>query len=774
MYIPIFMNIREPFESRVRFITILIGIFFVSFSGLMLEVTITRIFSTTIWYHYAFVAISVALFGWGLGGVFLHFVGRRLRLKGIDSSPALVLIFSLSIPIYVWGILQFPMSPTYINFYYVASTVPFFLGGLFIALLFDNFAHLANKLYLADLAGASFACLSVEPLLSFLGAESTALMLGVTASIAGVLVSLFSQKRKLIVVCLIGLAINSSIFLTNISHPSITARTTTGKSLGYWLASNPGLNLVFTKWNSFSRIDVVEGALAEPEIAAIFIDADAGTPVIKWNGTIDDAYYLKSTMDFLPYYLVNESKTLIIGSGGGKDVLISLVGGSSEIVAVELNPIIVQVVKEYGTKAGNVYNHEKVEVIVDEGRSFISRSKDKYDIIVLKLVDSWAAIAAGGYALSENYLYTLEAFEQYFDHLTDNGVLVMVRWYGEVPRLVSTAVKALQARGKSVQEAGRHIAIVYGQEHEPGKFLSLFMLKKSPFSMAQAEEIKNQTLALSSGHYICYIPYFHALEPYSQLFNGTISLDQFYAYYQERIEPVTDDDPFYFCTERPIPETLSNLIKLTSLLAIIFIAVPFVVRRQRTSRHSKNALSFVVYFSVLGLAYMLLEIALIQRFILFLGYPTRALSVILFSMLLSSGIGSFVSGWVHKRRPLKNILLACTFIIIIVAIYITYLPSLFAILFPEDISVRTIFSIILLFPLGFFMGVPFPTGMSILTDSSDQSIPWMWGVNGAMSVLGSVLATALGIIWGFTYAMALGALAYFIALLCAWYWRTKS
>ncbi len=768
------MNIREPFESRLRFVIILVGIFFVSFSGLMLEVTITRIFSTTIWYHYAFVAISVALFGWGLGGVFLHFVGKRLRLKGADSSPALVLIFSLSIPLYVYGILQFPMSPSYINFYYVASTVPFFLGGLFMALLFNDFAHLANKLYLADLVGASFACLSVEPLLSFLGAESTALMLGVTASIAGVLVSLASRKRKLILICLIGLAINSSIFLTNASHPFIAAHATTSKSLGYWLASNPGLDLVLTRWNSFSRIDVVEGTLAEPEIAAIFIDADAGTPVIKWNGIIEDAHYLRSTMDFLPYYLVNKSKTLIIGSGGGKDVLISLVGGSSEIVAVELNPIIVQVVRDYGDEAGNVYNREKVEVIVDEGRSFISRSKEKYDIIVLKLVDSWAAIAAGGYALSENYLYTLEAFEKYFDHLTDNGILVMVRWYDEVPRLVSTAVRTLQLRGKSVQEAGRHIAIVYGQEHEPGKFLSLFMLKKSPFSTEQAEEIKNRTLALSPGHYLCYIPHFHAFDPYSQLFDGTISLDQFYAYYPERIEPVADDNPFYFCTERPIPETLSNLIMLTSLLAIIVIAVPFVFKRQRTSEHSKNALSFVTYFSVLGLAYMLIEIALIQRFILFLGYPTRALSVILFSMLLSSGIGSFVSGWVNKKRPLKNILFACAFIIVIVAIYVTYLPSLFAILFPEGISVRTVFSVILLFPLGFFMGIPFPTGIGILTDSSDQSIPWMWGVNGAMSVLGSVLATALGIMWGFTYAMVLGALAYLIALLCAWYWRIKS
>lgn len=766
-------NVREISESRPRFLIILMGIFLVSFSGLVLEITITRIFSTTIGYHWAFVAISVALFGWGLGGIFLHFVGQRLHLRVMDFSPISVLVFSLSMPIYVWTILQFPMSPSYINFYYAASIIPFFLGGLFMALLFKNFAHSANKLYLADLAGASFACLSVEPLLSLLGAENTALVLGVTASIAGVLVSLASRKRKLVAICFIGLAINSSIFLGNIQYSFISAHIGTDRSLGRRLVLNPELNIVSTRWNSFSRIDVVEGPLPEHELALIVIDADAGTPVIKWNGTTEGAYYLKSTIDFLPYYLVNQPKTLIIGSGGGKDVIVSLVGGSSETIAVELNPIIVQVVKGYGEKAGNVYNRENVEVIVDEGRSFISRSKDKYDLIVLKLVDSWAAIAAGGYALSENYLYTSEAFEQYFEHLTDNGILAMVRWHkDETPRLVSTAVNVLQAKGKSVQEAGRHIAIVYGQEQEPG-FLSLFMMKKTPFSLTQARELRNRTLIPASDLQICYIPYLHALAPYSELFNGTISLNEFYDYYPYRIDPVTDDDPFYFNFERPIPKTLSGLIKLALLLTVFFIAIPWIIRRQRTAKLPKNTLSFVTYFSLLGVAFMLLEIALIQRFILFLGHPTRALSVILFSLLLSSGIGSFVSAWAQKTRPLKNVLLACTFIIIIITIYGLSLPSLFAFFLPEDIMARTVISVLLLFPLGFFMGIPFPTGIRFLTDSSDQSIPWMWGINGAMSVLGAVFATAIGIMWGFTYAMAIGALAYFIVFLCAWYFQTR-
>lgn len=752
---------------------ILAAISLVSFSGLMLEITITRIFSTIIWYHYAFVAVSVALFGWGLGGVLLHFVSRKLRARALEFSLVIVLIFSISLPVYIWAILQFPMSPSLLNIYYLVSTIPFFLGGFLMALLFDHFSQVANKVYFADLLGASIACLAAEPVLSLLGAESTVLMLGVTASAAGLLLSSAPRKRMLVAICLVGLMINSSVFLNNIQNSSISVRAAPNKSLYHWLTINPGLRIVDSKWNSFSRIDVVEGTLGEHELADIFIDADASTPVLKWNGSIEDAYYLKSTLEFLPYRLVTQPVTLIIGSGGGRDIIISLVGGSSKIVAVELNPIIVQVVRDYGENAGNVYDHEKVQTIVDEGRSFISRSTEKYDVIVLDLVDSWAAIAAGGYALAENYLYTSEAFGQFFDHLTNNGVLVLARWDDENPRLVSTAVKTLQERGKSVLEAGKHVAMILKQ-HPSGKFLSLFMLKKNPFTMVQAEEIQNRTLTLGPDYRPCYIPYLYASEPYSGLFSGTISVDQFYAFYPKKIEPVTDDNPYYFSTERPIPQTLSNLILFSSLIAVSFVAVPWSLGRYRSSKQHQTALTFVTYFSALGFAYILLEIALIQKFILFLGYPTRALSVILFSLLLSSGLGSFVSGSVGKSRPLRNIKLACIAIIALVAIYVFLLPPLFAALLPQDTLIRAIISAMLIFPLGFFMGVPFPTGIGILTNSRHSSIPWMWGVNGAMSVLGSVLATGIGMTWGFNYAMTIGAIAYLIAFLSSWHWQTKN
>jgi spermidine synthase len=537
------------------------------------------------------------------------------------------------------------------------------------------------------------------------------------------------------------------------------------------LEKNPTLRIVSTKWNSFSRIDIVEGS-ATNDLAYIFIDADASTVVLKWDGKPESAQHLNKTVDFLPYYLVHEPKVLVIGSGGGRDVLIALVGNSSRIVAVELNPIIVDVTKNYGELAGNIYNNSKVEVIVDEGRSFVSRSNYKYDIIVLTLVDSWAAFSAGGYALAENYLYTVEAFEQYIDHLTDNGLLVMIRWDVEVPRLISTAIEALRRKGESVTEAGKHIAIVLDNIGEQND-RALFILKKIPFTETEAQKIENKMPSIGSRPKMFHVPYVYEAEyPYNVLFNGSISLSQFNAYFTYRTEPVYDNNPFYFCREKPIPWTLTTLIQLTLTLSLVFITLPLVLRRHSLMKNLKNSFPAILFFSSLGLGYMIIEISLLQKFILFLGYPTRALSVILFSLLLSSGIGSLVSGWkMEKMNIIKRIQLACIAIILIVILYVLLLPYLFVIWLPYDSSTRIIISVSLLIPLGFFMGIPFPSGLRVLTQSSSQNIPWMWGINGIMSVLGSVITTAIGILFGFSQAFLLGASAYIIAFLCVNNWQ---
>lgn len=399
--------------------------------------------------------------------------------------------------------------------------------------------------------------------------------------------------------------------------------------------------------------------------------------------------------------------------------LIALVGNSSEIVAVELNPIIIEATKNYGERAGDIYNNSKVEVIIDEGRSFVSRSNEKYDIIILTLVDSWAAFSAGGYALAENYLYTVEAFEQYLDHLSDNGFLVMIRWSVEIPRLVSTAIAALQKKGESIMDAGKHIAIILENVGEPNDRV-LFLLKKNPLYRSQSSKIENKILTVGSNPKMFYVPHIYETEyPYNALFNGSINLGEFNAYFHYRTEPIYDNNPFYFCAEKPIPWSLTTLIQLTLILSFIFIVLPLILKRHSVSKNLKNTLSTIFFFSSLGLGYMIIEISLLQKFILFLGYPTRALSVILFSLLLSSGIGSLVSGWkMEKMNIIRRIQLACLSIILIVILYVLLLPYLFVIWLPYDSLTRIIISAGLLTPLGFFMGIPFPSGLRVLAQSS--------------------------------------------------------
>jgi spermidine synthase len=749
--------------------TVLPGIFLISFSSLMLQVTITRIFSVTIWYHYAFVAVSVALFGWGLGGIFLHFRGQQTSDKSISTAATSSLIFAFSIQACLLIVVWISLPISFFVVYYALSMIPFFIGGFSSALLFRSFSGLASKLYFADLLGASLGCLFVEPFMNYVGPESTGLLLGITATLASLLLSFSAQKRKRIVaLSIIGLIVTSSVFLASTSPGNVSFLNSQTKSMYQVLESESQLKVVSTKWNSFSRIDVVERWPNAPNtLSFIYIDADAATEVMKWDGNIQDADFLRETADFLPYTIKKPGNTLIIGSGGGRDIAIAMVAGSSQITAVELNPLIVDAVRSYGATTGNVYDNEKVRVVIDEGRSFISRSKEKYDVIVLTMVDSWAAISAGGYALSENYLYTEEAFHQYIDHLNDDGILLMIRWYDEIPRLVCSVIQAFVSKGSTLEEAGNHIVVTldavspYG--YEVNKVVML--VKKSEFTSAELKGIEDK-MQENPNWRLFYDTNFSADPIYANLFNGTMTVEDFYESFPKKIYPVTDNDPYYFATEIPLPTNLRDLIFWFSVLVAGFIFVPWLFRKQ--SSKTSGALPFVLYFSALGMGFMLVEVVFMQKFILFLGYPTRALSVTLFSLLLSSGIGSFASSFVNRRKIARFILYGCSLIVVLVLIYYIFIPQVFASFLQLEAAERAIISFVFIFPLGFLMGIPFPSGLRMLGEKSGNEVPWMWAINGGFSVFGAIIATAIGIIWGLNYALFIGAISYFAALLCGW------
>ncbi|HET6799232.1 MAG TPA: hypothetical protein VFH25_01600, partial [Nitrososphaeraceae archaeon] len=466
---------------------------------LLFELALTRIFSIVLWYDYAFMAISIAFFGLGIGSLLTHILKNKVKREQLPSKILqTTIIFAVSVPVFLVVIGNvIPPNIHFIYLFYLSSSIPFFFAGISMSLIFFAMPKEVSKLYFIDLVGAAAATLMLDPLMQRLGAESVllsaALLVLGPSLIAALVLSASSQKKnvshapiienKIKLSGIIVLAASAILLAVNTDANILAIKPGENKGLHYQLEKPSEFEHLSTQWNSFSRIDVTRQLHPQDNddddhnngrsraLSAIAIDADADTPVFKWNGSSADLVWLKRFMDYLPFEISTQvNNTLVIGSGGGEDVLVALAGGSKKVTAVEINPLIISTAKQFGNSAGNLYDRKEVELFIDDGRRFISSSDSKYDRIVIKLVDSWAAQLAGGYALSENYLYTVEAFRQYLRHLDeDNGMLVMVRWNFELPRLMPLVAESLrqEKQGGSSEDIRKQILVV---ENRPGLY----------------------------------------------------------------------------------------------------------------------------------------------------------------------------------------------------------------------------------------------------------------------------------------------------------------
>lgn len=765
--IPVLVNRRMLFA----------GIFLIALSGLVLEVSITRIFSAAIWYHFAFVAVSVALVGLGASGLVVQHRVKKLKGKWAENLT----VFSawgitIFIPITLFVMHALASQVIYLPLFLVLFSVPFFLVGIIISAAFNAFASVAGRLYAADLIGASAGALLVVLFLVLTGGEGATLIVGLIAAIGATIFSRIAKNIKKTVVSLIfvGFAI-SLVFLNYVTQIfAIPTDPTAQKDLPIYLREHPGSKIVKTEWNSFSRIDVVEGGTGgEGLVAKVFIDGGAGTNIISWDGNTESRQELSTWMQYLPFKMMQDPKVLVIGSGGGRDVVASLVSGSKDVTSVEINPIIYETVKSYGDKAGNVYSHEYVRSFVDEGRSFITRSSEKYDIIYVPFVDTWASVSSGGLSVSENFLYTLEGFQQYYDHLTDRGKIVTVRWLIDAPRFISTYAKLLEQNGIPQDQLHRHLIMVTADSYTKDPSVTMVIFSKSPFT---DEEISFLSQSFSRYDYKpILIPGQIMREPYSALLKGEINLDQFYNMFETKVYPVTDDNPYFLSFEKPLPSAVEILLYASIGIVAIFLLVPFAWMRRRRegggwgeeeagSKKSELRIATVIpYFAALGMGFILIELALLQKLILLMGNPTMTFALLLFTLLISSGSGSLISTRIAKNN-MKNLIFVIGGIAALGILYVLFLPPIIYSTIAESIEIKAAVSIVILAPIGFLMGMPLPTGMRLLKVHNPDYIPWMWAINGAFSVLGAVLAIALGIIYGSSLAMILGILIYLIAL----------
>jgi hypothetical protein len=875
--------------SRMFFIFLLVLLFVLSLSIILFELALTRIFSIVLWYDYAFMAISIAFFGLGIGSFVIHIQKDKFdnpkKKSTVDPQSTFssrivqyAIGYGISVPVFIFLIGYIPSDTSYIYLFYLISSIPFFFAGAAMALIFLAMSEKISKLYFADLIGAALATIILDPIMQSLGAGSALLLtsvfvVGASACSYFLLLRWVVKNQKdveasgspsyvreegdgkeavmkgqknrlnlLSAVAFLGLTILLIVNITS-STNIFEIRPGVSKGLYYQLNHPSEYQHLSEEWNSFSRVDVTrkidnreEGknipsspyssassnqnnntnvnsndesnnnsvtAVADDsdntttqELASIIIDADAATPIYRWDGSKSDAAWIQQYMDYLPYEMINATNTLVIGSGGGEDILVALSGGADRVTAVELNPLVVSAVKRFEGQSGNIYSNDKVELLIDDGRRFISSTTEKYDMIVLKLVDSWAAQLAGGYALSENYLYTVEAFQQYFRHLDkDNGggMLVMTRWNFELPRLMPLIVDSLvKETGKSRESVAEHVMVVedrpglyFGRSDDDQKYYPvLVMVKSTPFvdlelSMAKEKAEGNQAeITMLASNYVA--------PPFDKLFsNDNAAYDKYFSTAVASNPTIpTDDSPFYFAREQ-IPKQMTILIVTVMAISGLLSALLIYHARKTSIRFNSRSSLHILFAVFIGVGFMILEVTFIQKFLLLLGTPIMALTVILFSILLSSGIGSYVSGKIFSKRPHKSVLASIPILAGIIIVYFIYLQQIIESNITMELSYRIALTFGLLFPAGFLMGFQFPALIKMASlisvqnknevavqydnyrNSKNNNTTLLWGINIIASIVGTVLAAILAMIVGFNGNLLIGLSMYLGAGVCA-------
>ncbi len=783
----------------------LLGISLTSMSTLALEVVLTRIFSVTMRYHFAFLAISLALMGSAMAGVILYFFPNLTRPAQVRRWIGLAaLALALFVPLTFVLFLQIPFRLAlkesafppqqiiYLALIYLDMTIPFLLSGLILSLALSAWPEQAGRIYWADLTGAALGCLFSILALEFLGGAGAVLAVAVVAALAGLALTWGIGKQQLLAsITVLALA---GLVWGNAQGGWITVSV---KEVG---GKKP--SLIYEHWNAHSQVTVheisrypffwsVDLRYWDKTIAAgrylnhalLLIDDVAGTPIQEFHGHLSEVEFLRYDLTSLVYHAIERPRTLVIGPGGGRDVLAALASGAPHVTAVEVNPTIVAVVREHlADFAGHLYERPDVTIAVDDARGYITRSIERYDVIQASLIDTWAAGGSGAFALSENSLYTVEAFRAYYDHLTDRGMLTVSRWYlaeqpAETLRLVSTGMAGWVSAG--VADPRQHV-IVAARPNAKGQIegMATVLFKRTPFTQNEIATLRAQSEEL--GFTIIYAPGLTVHDEVGQFITAE-NHAAFIADYPLDISPATDDRPFFFNLVRfgdlfdlslgasgVYRTSVEALLILFTVLGVaaamgtLLIVLPLWmgVRRRALTRPSWKLL---VYFGGLGAAFMLVEMPTIQRLTVYLGRPVYSLAIVLFSLLLFSGLGSLWSGrsaqvpshW--PRGWLFPLLVALVILHAVAGHWLLHATI------GWPLPARLGMTVALLAPLSFLMGMPFPLGMRWAGAHCPGVTPWLWGINGVMSVLGSALSIALAIHFGFCITLLIAGGLYGLA-----------
>jgi SAM-dependent methyltransferase len=768
-----------------------------------------RLLSFMLWHHLAYMVISMVLLGLGASGAvtaaksewFLKAPARVASTCAALAGVATLAAFAITTRIELDTFELTGGRILTLLFYYGLLVVPYFFAGVSLSLVFATGVDRIGTLYGIDLLGSAAGCYLFYLLIQPLGAPRALMVACALSAASGILLSYglgsAGTPKPFVAIASVGLIVLGIPFADDI----IAAAPAPTKSLAVKLGDMyPGAHIVSTRWTPISRIDVLEADVSTddflPEklpgniMKMMTADGDANTwafrhpdvrkplpdPDPAQYSTYHEAFLVKATPP---------KDVLIIGPGGGNEVYVAYQMGASSITAIELNPAMLDVTRrQFADFTGNLYGTSKAHAFVSEGRSYVRSHGSEYDLIQMSGVDTWAALSSGAYVLSENFLYTVEAIQEYYKHLKPDGILSVGRFTLDPPReslrLVSIAFQALKELGVEHPEQ-QIIAASWGNP-----YLGRLLVKRSSFTPDEVNRHAEGVRRAGQGGTVYYAPGAVADNPYSKLVMAFAAGTEqsFFRDYQYDVTPVYDDKPFFFeyykwsrllhdmthageggqiGANRPVGlMVLGGLLAQVSVLVLAFVFAPLLVFKRAGTRIPKWS-RIVLYFSCLGFGYMFVEIGLMQRFVLFLSHPAYSIPVVLGTLLLSSGAGSLMAlrlPWPPPQR-LRIVLLVLGGLLVLLLLVLR--PAFDAAL-GLPFGVRIAISVAVLAPVGFVMGMPFPLGISAVSSLGPHVVPWAWGINGGTSVLGSVLAIIVAMGTGFTWVLVLAALTYLLAL----------
>lgn len=791
------------------------GIVLVSAATFLLELALLRVFAVQQFYHFAFMAISLALLGAGASGSLLAVWPRRFAPTtlclafGTTTLGAYLTINYL--PFDSFSIAWDDRQVLYLALYFLAVAVPFLFSGLLIGgelmAAGDRAADGhggSHRVYGANLIGSALGSIASLAVLTAVGGEGAVAVAIVTAAVAGLLFDLAGGQHRRVTPARIATTV---LLLTAVAGlvfapDALALRLSPYKTLSVLLQSLDARHTL-TDWDAAARVDVVESPtihtlpglsllspVGPPPQVGLLLDGDNLMPI---SALPPDAEQARELARFLPnglaFRLRPRARTLVIASGTGTDVWLALAAGAERVTAVEENAQVIAVVRErYRRLTGGLYGNSRVDLVNQSGRVYVRRSDlQRFDVVIVALTDTHRPVTSGAYGLTENYLYTGEAFEDYLRAAGEDGVLVVTRWLQTPPsesgRVFGAMVSALAARGF---EPGDHL-IAY-------RTLRTMTIMASPRPFTGEEIAATRRFLEEVNFDAVYFPGIHpdALNRFNVL-RAPVYHDLFRdiladpaaaaAGYRFNIRPATDDWPFFyhFFKWRQTPEILAGLgqtwqpfggsgffvlvalLVLVSVAAVVLIVGPLLLRRGAEKARTSTAVSWwrwrvFSYFAGLGLAFLFVEIPLAQRFILVLDQPVTALAIVLFTILLFSGLGS-----VTVRR--WHLPLGLALLVTLIVLYPLLLRPATAFALGQPAWARLGATVLLLAPLGYLMGLPFAGGLRVVERHDPALVPWAWAINGSFSVISSVLAVLAALTWGFSVVLWLGAVAYAAALL---------